>query len=134
MRGLTGFASGCYAMPDCEVLLMLGTDFPYRQFYPQGSAVRIAQVDIRAEQIGRRVPVDLGIAGDVGPTLTALLPLLEENLDRRHLDQATEHYRKTRKSLDELAAATPGKRPIHPQQIAKAISDHAAEDAVLNCS
>jgi pyruvate dehydrogenase (quinone) len=133
MTGLIGFASGYYAMLDCDVLLMLGTDFPYRQFYPQGSAVRIAQVDIRAEQIGRRAPVDLGIVGDVGPTLNALLPLLEENRDRRHLDQATEHYRKTRKSLDELAVGTPGKRPIHPQQVAKAISDHAAEDAVFTC-
>jgi pyruvate dehydrogenase (quinone) len=133
MTGLIGFASGYYAMLDCDVLLMLGTDFPYRQFYPQGSAVRIAQVDIRAEQIGRRAPVDLGIVGDVGPTLQALLPLLEENRDRRHLDQATEHYRKTRKSLDELAAGTPGKRPIHPQQIAKAVSDQAANDAVFTC-
>ena len=133
MTGLVGFASGYYAMLDCDVLLMLGTDFPYRQFYPQGSAVRIAQVDIRAEQIGRRAPVDLGIVGDVGPTLEALLPLLEQNRDRRHLDQAIEHYRKTRKSLDELAIGTPGKRPIHPQQIAKAISDHAAEDAVFTC-
>jgi pyruvate dehydrogenase (quinone) len=133
MTGLIGFASGYYAMLDCDVLLMLGTDFPYRQFYPQGSGVRIAQVDIRAEQIGRRAPVDLGIVGDVGPTLQALLPLLEENRDRRHLDQATEHYRKTRKSLDELAVGTPGKRPIHPQQIAKAISDHATEDAVFTC-
>jgi pyruvate dehydrogenase (quinone) len=133
MTGLIGFASGYYAMLDCDVLLMLGTDFPYRQFYPQGSAVRIAQVDIRAEHIGRRAPVDLGIVGDVGPTLEALLPLLEENRDRRHLDQAAEHYRKTRKSLDELAVGTPGKRPIHPQQIAKAISDHAAEDAVFTC-
>src|SRR3984893_11968170 len=94
MTGLIGFSSGYYAMLDCDVLLMLGTDFPYRQFYPQGSAVRIAQVDIRAEQIGRRVPVDLGIVGDVGPTLTALLPLLEENRDRSHLNQAMEHYRK----------------------------------------
>jgi len=133
MTGLIGFASGYYAMLDCDVLLMLGTDFPYRQFYPQGSAVRIAQVDIRAEQIGRRAPVDLAIVGDVGPTLEALLPLLEQNRDRRHLDQAAEHYRKTRKSLDELAIGTPGKRPIHPQQIAKAISDHATEDAVFTC-
>jgi pyruvate dehydrogenase (quinone) len=133
MTGLIGFASGYYAMLDCDVLLMLGTDFPYRQFYPQGSAVRIVQVDIRAEQIGRRAPVDLGIVGDVGPTLEALLPLLEENRDRRHLDQATDHYRKTRKSLDELAVGKSGKRPIHPQQIAKALSDQAAEDAVFTC-
>jgi pyruvate dehydrogenase (quinone) len=133
MTGLIGFASGYYAMLDCDVLLMLGTDFPYRQFYPRGSGVRIAQVDIRPEQIGRRTPVDLGVVGDVGATLDALLPLLEENHDRRHLDQATEHYRKTRKSLDELAVGTPGKRPIHPQQIAKALSDHATEDAIFTC-
>jgi pyruvate dehydrogenase (quinone) len=133
MTGLIGFASGYYAMLDCDVLLMLGTDFPYRQFYPQGSSVRIAQVDIRAEQIGRRAPVDVGIVGDVGPTLEALLPRLEENGDRRHLDQATEHYRKTRESLDELAVGKSGKRPIHAQQIAKAISDQAADDAVFTC-
>jgi pyruvate dehydrogenase (quinone) len=133
MTGLIGFASGYYAMLDCDVLLMLGTDFPYRQFYPRGSSVRIAQVDIRPEQIGRRAPVDLGIVGDVGPTLQALLPLLQENRDRRHLDQATEHYRKTRKSLDELAVGSPGRRPIHPQQVVKAISDHAADDTVFTC-
>jgi pyruvate dehydrogenase (quinone) len=133
MTGLIGFASGYYAMLDCDVLLMLGTDFPYRQFYPQGSAVRIAQVDVRAEQIGRRAAVDLGIVGEVGPTLTALLPRLEEKRNREHLDRATEHYRKTRKSLDELAVGTPGKRPIHPQQIAKAISDHATQDAIFTC-
>jgi pyruvate dehydrogenase (quinone) len=132
MTGLIGFASGYYAMLDCDLLLMLGTDFPYRQFYPQGSA-RIAQVDIRAEHIGRRAPVDLGIVGDVGPTLDALLPLLEEKRDRSHLEQATEHYRKARKGLDELAVGRPGRRPIHPQQVAKAISDHASDDTVFTC-
>jgi pyruvate dehydrogenase (quinone) len=132
MTGLIGFASGYYAMLDCDILLMLGTDFPYRQFYPQGSA-RIAQVDIRAEHIGRRAPVDLGIVGDVGPTLDALLPLLEQKRDRSHLEQATQHYRKARKSLDELAVGRPGRRPIHPQQVAKAISDHASDDAVFTC-
>src|SRR5260370_11506332 len=78
MTGLIGFSSGYYAMLDCDVLLMLGTDFPYRQFYPQGAAVWIAQVDLRAEQIGRRAAVDLGVVGDVRATLSALLPLLEQ--------------------------------------------------------
>jgi pyruvate dehydrogenase (quinone) len=133
MTGLIGFTSGYYAMLDCDVLLMLGTDFPYRQFYPSGSSVRIAQVDMRPEQIGRRAAVDLGIVGDVGPTLEALLPLLQEKRDRSHLDQATEHYRKTRKSLDDLAVGRPGRRPIHPQQVVKAISDQAADDAVFTC-
>ena len=131
MTGLIGFSSGYYAMLDCDVLLMLGTDFPYRQFYPQGSGVRIAQVDIRAEQIGRRAPIDLGVVGDVRATLGALLPLLKQNWDGTHLAQAREHYAKARKALDDLAA--PGKGLIHPQQIAKAISDHAAADAVFTC-
>jgi pyruvate dehydrogenase (quinone) len=132
MTGLIGFSSGYYAMFDCDILLMLGTDFPYRQFYPRGSGVRIAQVDIRPEQIGRRAPVDLGIVGDVKATITALLPLLREKSDDSHLTQARKHYAKTRKSLDDLAAGT-GKRVLHPQQVAKAISDRAAADAVFTC-
>jgi pyruvate dehydrogenase (quinone) len=133
MTGLIGFSSGYYAMLDCDVLLMLGTDFPYRQFYPQGSGVRIAQVDIRAENIGRRAPIDLAIVGDVKATLTALLPLLKQNSDGSHLTQAREHYAKARKALDDLAVGTPGKGLIHPQQITKAISDHAATDAIFTC-
>jgi len=131
MTGLIGFSSGYYAMLDCDVLLMLGTDFPYRQFYPQGSGVRIAQVDLRAEQIGRRAPVDLGVVGDVKATLTTLLPLLPQKREDTHLAQAREHYAKARKALDGLAA--PGRDLIHPQQVAKAISDHASEDAVFTC-
>ncbi len=133
MTGLIGFSSGYYAMLDCDVLLMLGTDFPYRQFYPEGAGVRIAQVDLRAEQIGRRAPVDLGVVGDIKATLRALLPLLEQKLDDARLTQARRHYAKARKELDELAVGTPGRRPIHPQQVAKAISDRAAEDAVFTC-
>jgi len=133
MTGLIGFASGYYAMLDCDVLLMLGTDFPYRQFYPHGSGVRIAQVDIRAEQIGRRAAVDLAVVGDVGATIHALLPLLEQQRDDTHLTQAQRHYSLARKGLDELANGKSGRRPIHPQQIAKAISDQAAADAVFTC-
>lgn len=133
MTGLIGFSSGYYAMLDCEVLLMLGTDFPYRQFYPHGSGIRIAQVDIRAEQIGRRAAIELALVGDVRATLEALLPLLEQKRDETHLARARQHYAEARQELDELAAGTPGKRLIHPQQIAKAVSDQAAEDAVFTC-
>src|SRR5712664_3943150 len=133
MTGLIGFSSGYYAMLDCDVLLMLGTDFPYRQFYPRGDAVRVAQVDQRGEVIGRRTPVDVGVVGDVRATIDALLPRLEEKRDGRHLDQAREHYRKARKALDELAVGRRGKPPIHPQQVAKAISDAASDDAVFTC-
>jgi pyruvate dehydrogenase (quinone) len=132
MTGLIGFSSGYYAMADCDVLLMLGTDFPYRQFYPRGAGVQIAQIDIRPENIGRRAPVDLAVVGEVRATLQALLPLLNNNSDTLHLEQARTHYKKTRQALDDLAAPT--KRSfIHPQQIAKTLSDAAAEDAVFTC-
>ncbi len=133
MTGLIGFASGYYAMLDCDALLMLGTDFPYRQFYPKGAGVKIAQIDIRAEQIGRRAAVDLGVVGDVRTTLEALLPLLDDKPDGAHLVRAQEHYARTRKGLDELATAKSGGKLIHPQQIAKALSDHASEDAIFTC-
>jgi pyruvate dehydrogenase (quinone) len=132
MTGLIGFSSGYYAMLDCDVLLMLGTDFPYRQFYPSGGAVRIAQVDIRPEQIGRRTTVDLAVVGDVKATLQGLLPRLEQKRDDTHLTQAQQHYAKARRELDELAAGS-RRDIIHPQQIAKAISDHAAPDAIFTC-
>jgi pyruvate dehydrogenase (quinone) len=133
MTGLIGFSSGYYAMRDCDVLLMLGTDFPYRQFYPEGHNVRIAQIDIRPENIGRRAAVDLGIVGDVRATIAALLPLLEKKRDGTHLARAQQHYSKARKALDELATGTPGQRLIHPQQVAKAISSLASEDAIFTC-
>jgi pyruvate dehydrogenase (quinone) len=132
MTGLIGFASGYYAMNDCDALLLLGTDFPYRQFYPQGTA-RIAQVDIRPENLGRRTAIELGLVGDVGATLQALLPLLNDKKDRRHLDQALGHYKRSRAGLDELATGVTGSKLVHPQQIAKALSDFAGEDAIFTC-
>jgi pyruvate dehydrogenase (quinone) len=112
---------------------MLGTDFPYRQFYPEGDGTRIAQFDLRPENIGRRTPVDLGIVGDVRATLAALLPLLRQKRDDAHLVQAQQHYAKSRRELDDLAKGTPGTKLLHPQQIAKAISDQAAADAIFAC-
>jgi len=132
MTGLIGFASGYYAMNDCDALLLLGADFPYRQFYPQGGA-RIAQIDVRPENLGRRTPIELGLVGDVGATLRALLPLIADKQDRRHLDRALTHYAKSRSSLDELATGAAGRKPVHPQQIAKTLSDFATEDAIFTC-
>jgi pyruvate dehydrogenase (quinone) len=131
MTGLIGFSSGYHAMMGCETLLMLGTDFPYRQFYPVGA--RVAQVDLRAEIIGRRCRVDLGIVGDVGATIATLLPLLAEKSDRTYLDRALAHYREARTALDELAVGTPGRRPIHPQFLARMLDQVAADDAVFTC-
>jgi pyruvate dehydrogenase (quinone) len=133
MTGLIGFASGYYAMLDCDVLLMLGTDFPYRQFYPQGNGTRIAQIDFRPEQLGRRAAVDLAVAGDVKATIEALLPLLEQKQDDSRLKRAQDHYAKARSQLDDLGGGTPGSGLIHPQQIAKAINQHSADDAIFTC-
>jgi pyruvate dehydrogenase (quinone) len=132
MTGLIGFSSGYYAMKDCETLLMLGTDFPYRQFYPEGG-VHIAQIDIRPQNLGRRAPIELGLVGDVAATIAALLPRLDQKSDSIHLDDARENYRKTRKGLDDLAQGRDGKRPIHPQQVARVLSELAADDAVFTC-
>ena len=130
MTGLIGFSSGYHAMHACDTLLMLGTDFPYRQFYPDNA--RIAQIDIRGENIGRRTPVDLGLIGDVGATLDALLPQLAPQTERAHLDAATAHYRSARKSLDELATGRKGGL-LHPQHIARVLSELAADDAIFTC-
>jgi pyruvate dehydrogenase (quinone) len=131
MTGLLGFSSGYHAMMNCEVLLMLGTDFPYQQFYPRNA--EIIQVDIRGEQIGRRTPVSLGLIGKVKDTLEALTPLLEENTDGSYMDKCISHYHQARRGLDDLAVGEPGRIPIHPQYVAKIVDELASEDAVFTC-
>jgi len=129
MTGLLGFSSGYRAMESCDALLMLGTDFPYQQFFP--SKAKIIQVDLRGENLGRRVPLDLGLVGSVKDTVEALLPLLAERKDRKHLDASLAHYEKTRKSLDDLAVNDRNRTPIHPQYVARLISELATDDAVF---
>jgi pyruvate dehydrogenase (quinone) len=131
MTGLIGFSSGYHAMLECDLLLMLGTDFPYRQFYPTNA--KIAQIDIRAENLGRRVRLDLGLIGDLGGTIAALLPKLKKKTDGSFLAKAQAHYREARKALDELAVGKPGSKPIHPQYLAKIIDEVADDDAVFTC-
>jgi len=128
MTGFIGFASGYHAMMDCDTLLMLGTDFPYRQFYPTDA--KVAQVDLRPESLGRRTALDLGIVGDVGATIEALLPRLVAKQDRAHLDDSLANYRHSRKGLEDLAIGTPG-RQVHPQYLTRLISEHADEDAIF---
>ncbi|MET0331517.1 MAG: ubiquinone-dependent pyruvate dehydrogenase [Dyella sp.] len=131
MTGLIGFASGYAAMKDCDTLLMLGTDFPYRQFYPEQA--KVAQIDLRAEALGNRTALTLGLLGDVAATLDALLPRLDAKSDRGHLDAALTHYRKARADLDALAESGPDSKLIHPQYVARLLSELASEDAVFTC-
>jgi pyruvate dehydrogenase (quinone) len=131
MTGLLGFSSGYAAMKECDTLLVLGSDFPYRQFFPTGA--RIAQLDIRPEALGNRCPLELGLIGDVKATLALLNPLVAEKKDGSHLEGALAHYARARRELDALAVVPAGSRPIHPQQVTRIVSDLAAEDAVLTC-
>ncbi len=131
MTGLIGFSSGYDAMMGCDVLLMLGTDFPYRQFYP--TKAKVAQIDLRPENLGRRTAIDIGLVGDVDATLAALIPRLTGGRDGGFLQSARENYRDARKGLDDLAHGTPGSGVIHPQDVARVLSEQAADDAVFAC-
>ena len=110
---------------------MLGTDFPYQQFYPPDST--IIQIDIRGEQIGRRTKVDLGLVGDVRATITALITQLRANPDESDLSASLSHYVEARRGLDDLATGESKRKPIHPQFVAKVLDELAAEDSVFTC-
>jgi pyruvate dehydrogenase (quinone) len=131
LTGLIGFSSGYHAMMECDTLLMLGTDFPYTQFFPQKAT--IIQVDRRGENLGRRTPIDLGLIGDVKETLGAVLGLIEAKADDRHLKKFLGHYQGVQKTLNDLAVGKPGKKPIHPQYLAKMVDEVAEESAIFSC-
>ncbi|MFE2876444.1 thiamine pyrophosphate-dependent enzyme [Streptomyces roseus] len=141
--GLIGNPAAAHALDGGDALLMLGTDFPYRDWYPTGC--KVVQVDTRAEHLGRRVPVDVGLAGDVGATLRALLPLLEAASDRTHLDGARERFARWEEGQQRLADPGHERRwtgrlraaldnrdhEIRPEALAAAVDRYADEDAVF---
>lgn len=129
MTGLIGFSSGYHAMLNCDTLVMLGTDFPYRQFYPTDAT--IIQIDHDPQALGRRTTLDLGIAADVGETLAALLPRLPYCGDRSFLQSSLKHYQKARQGLDDLAQPSASGRPIHPQYLTRLLSELADDDAIF---
>lgn len=130
MTGLLGFSSGYRAMEHCDALVMLGTDFPYRQFYPPAD-VPVVQVDLRGEHIGRRTRVEVPLVGTVKDTVAALIPRLVRKDDTEHLDEMRAHYARARKRLDALACGDGGAVPLHPQTVAAAIDRLASDDAVF---
>ncbi len=129
MTGLLGFASGYKAIKEADALLMLGTDFPYQQFYPDGA--KVIQVDIRGRNLGRRTPVDLPLVGTVKDTLAALMPLLRQKTQRDHLDRSLRHYATTRNRLDELAVNDRDRTPIRPEYVAGLANRLASDDAIF---
>lgn len=130
MTGLIGFSSGFHAMMNADTLVLLGTQFPYRAFYPADA--KIIQIDINPGSIGSHSHVDMALIGDIKTTLAALLPQLEIKQDRDFLDKALEHYVDARKELDNLATAN-DKQAIHPQYVAQQLSRFADDDAIFTC-
>ncbi|MYZ41650.1 ubiquinone-dependent pyruvate dehydrogenase [Schauerella aestuarii] len=129
MTGLIGFSSGYHAMMSCDTLLLLGCDFPYRNFYPTDA--KIVQVDLKGAQLGRRTPLELGLVGGVKETLTVLLPKLQRHTNRRFLDNALKHYASAREGLDELATPSKAGEPVHPQYLTRLLDELAEDDAIF---
>jgi pyruvate dehydrogenase (quinone) len=131
LTGLLGFESGYRAMESCDALLILGADFPYRDFYP--ADVPVVQVDVRGEQIGRRLAVQHPLVGTVKDTLAAMIPLLaaKDTSEHNHLGKMRKHYVHTRRELDKLASADHDRSPLHPQYLTQAVSEAASDDAIF---
>lgn len=129
MTGNIGNPSGMHAVSDCDVLIMLGTDFPYDEYLPDGRP--IIQVDSNIDHIGRRAPVTLGLAGDVKETLRALMPMLQNGQSGPFRDQLIELRDKWLSQMEKQASLSRTDEPLHPQVFASAISDHADKDALF---
>nr|WP_314433772.1 ubiquinone-dependent pyruvate dehydrogenase [uncultured Brevundimonas sp.] len=129
MTGLIGFSSGYHAMLACDALVMLGTDFPYRNFYPTDA--KIIQIDHDPAALGKRATLAQGVVGDVAETVSALLPRLKHERSSRFLESARKHYVGARKGLDDLARPSAPGKPIHPQYVAEVVSRLAEDDAIF---
>ena len=129
MSGLLGFGAAYQAMHECDLLLLLGTDFPYDKFMP--TKPKIAQVDIRVENLGRRSKVDLALWGDVRETLRALLPMVDANSDRSFLDAMLAKYKEARRRLNVYVDHVGKRTPMHPEHVAAVLSDVASDDAIF---
>jgi pyruvate dehydrogenase (quinone) len=129
MSGLLGFGAAYEAMHECDLLLLLGTDFPYSKFLP--TKPKIAQVDVRVENLGRRSKLDLGLWGDVGETIRALLPMVEAKTDRAFLDAMLGKTKEARRRLNVYVDHAGRRTPMHPEPIAAALSEIAEHDAIF---
>ncbi len=141
--GLLGNRASKVAFDGCDLLLMVGTDFPYREFYPSG--VTVVQIDVDGSRIGRRTPVDHAVVGDARRAVSALLPLVEEKADRSHLEKARSEYAAWRERQQEFVDPDYDRKPkgllrrkvdnpddrIRPELLAAMVDRYAAADAVF---
>jgi pyruvate dehydrogenase (quinone) len=129
MTGLLGTEGGHYSLEKADLVLLLGTDFPYTAWYPQKA--KIVQIDIRAEHLGRRCNLDLGLMGDVRSTLEALLPLVKPKKNDKHLRSCLERSRDTEKAMNRHAETNKDARPLSPEYVTSVLSDVADENAIF---
>ena len=129
MTGMIGFGTCYEAIHECDLLLLLGTDFPYDKFLPTNT--KIAQIDIRVERLGRRSRLDLGIWGDVRETLQALLPMLDGKQDRAFLGTTLAKHKEKLRKMNVYVDHVGKRRPMHPEPVAAALSEVAAPDAIF---
>jgi pyruvate dehydrogenase (quinone) len=130
MTGLLGWGAAYSALEECDLLLLLGTDFPYHPFMPEKST--IVQIDEQAAHLGRRAKVDLGLVGDVGETLKALLPRLSQRPNREFLDKMLAIHKKAAQGLQTYVKHTGSGKGLRPEQVAGAISKFADDDAIFS--
>ena len=129
MNGLLGYGAAHKATHEADLLVLLGTDFPYTNFLPQE---RTVQVDADASHLGRRTPLEVAVHGDVGETIRALLPLLQRTTDRTFLDaMLRDHAHALEKVVDAYTRRVEKMRPIHPEYVAAQLDELAADDAVF---
>ncbi|GAA3875459.1 pyruvate dehydrogenase [Leifsonia kafniensis] len=131
MTGLIGYGAAHDGMHDADLLILLGTDFPYTQFLPDGSDVVIAQVDIRAENLGRRANVSVPVHGDVGATIRAVTPLITRTANRRFLNKTLKRHDQLMNKVTGAPRNVERRTPIHPEYAASILDDVTDDDAIF---
>jgi len=129
LTGLLGIPSAYHAMHQCELLVLLGTDFPYTPFMPMDK--KIVQIDIKPENLGRRANLEMGLCGDVKDTLQALIPMIEIKNDVAFLTQQLELHNEVKKQLLTYVNDTGKPNAIHPEFVVSVINELAAKDAIF---
>jgi len=129
LTGLLGNKSGFESMHETDVLLMLGTDFPYSEFLPE--KCKIIQIDTKAEKLGRRAKVDNGYCGDIKSTITELLPLLEMKVDEDFLTKMRKLHVEILKDYDDYVISKGTEEHIHPEYLSYLVNKHAMDDAIF---
>ena len=130
MTGLIGYGGTYKAIHDADVLLLLGTDFPFSEFLPNGNVKKV-QIDTNPKHLGRRTPLDLGLVGDVQATLEALLPKIREKNDASFLEKHLAQTREFDELLSHYVEKGPGIKPIRPEYLAATLSELASDDAMF---